>query len=122
MDNMTTERIGDHSLYFAAEQGPLLASEQDALDLLGATYGTETDIIVVPVHRFSLEFFDLRNRQAGHFFQKMQNYRMRLIVLGDISGPMARSKALSDFVGEINRVGYHLFATGRADMEARLAR
>lgn len=122
MDEMTTKRISDHNLYSAATQGPPLASEQDALDLLGEIYGTEADIIVVPVHRFSQAFFDLSNRQAGHFFQKMQNYRIRLFVLGDMSGHMKRSKALSDFVGETNRIGYHLFAADRAEMEARLDR
>lgn len=121
MDEMT-ERINNTNLYFAANQGPSLASEQDALDLLGETYGTDADIIVVPAHRFSPDFFDLSNRQAGYFFQKMQNYRIRLFVLGDISGQMKRSKALSDFVGETNRIGYHLFASDRADMEAGLDR
>ena len=119
---MTTEQINGHNLYFAAEEGPVLAGEQDALDLLRATYGMEADIIVVPVHRFSPEFFDLSNRQAGYFFQKMQNYRMRLIVLGDISRQMAGSTALRNFVGEINRAGYHLFAAHRSDMEEKLSR
>jgi hypothetical protein len=122
MDKMTTKWISNHNLYFAATEGPSLACEQDALDLLGEIYGTEADVIVVPVHRFSPGFFDLSNRQAGHFFQKMQNYRIRLFVVGDISGPMKRSKALSDFVGETNRIGYHLFAADRVDMEARLDR
>lgn len=34
VDDMGTERIGSLNLYFAAAQGPALASEQDALDLL----------------------------------------------------------------------------------------
>lgn len=122
MDELKAERINNHNLYFAHTQGPSLASEQDALDLLGEIYGTEAEIIVVPVHRFSPAFFDLSNRQAGHFFQKMQNYRIRLFVLGDMSGPIKRSKALSDFVGETNRIGYHLFAADLADLEARLDR
>lgn len=122
MDEMNTERINSQNLFYVSEQGALLASEQDALDLLGQVYGRETDIIVVPAHRFSQEFFNLSNKQAGHFFQKMENYRMRLIVLGDISGPMARSNALRDFVREINHAGHHYFASDQADMEAILAR
>ena len=122
VDDMSIERIGSLNLYFAAAQGPALASEQDALNLLGATYGLGTDILVVLVDRFPPEFFDLSTRQAGHFFQKMQNYRMRLVILGDISGQIARSEAFREFVGEINRIGYHLFAADRTEIEVRLHR
>lgn len=120
VDDMSTEYIRGVSVYYAAAQGPALASEQDALDLLGATYGLGTAIIAVPVDRFAPEFFDLSTRQAGHFFQKMQNYRMRLVILGDISGQIVRSKAFSEFVGEINRIGFHLFAADQTELEMRL--
>ncbi|HEV7344980.1 MAG TPA: DUF4180 domain-containing protein [Devosia sp.] len=117
---MVTERHNDIALFYAAASGPALASEQDALDLLGETYGTETDIVVVPAERFSPEFFDLSSRLAGHFFQKLQNYRMRLVILGDISAHLSGSKALRDFVGETNRIGYHLFVPDRAALLERL--
>lgn len=110
------------TLHFAAAEGPALASEQDALDLLGETYGTEASVIVVPASRFAPQFFDLSSTLAGHFFQKMQNYRMRLVILGDISDHLARSAALADFVRETNRTGHHLFAADRAQMEAGLGR
>ena len=97
-----------------AADGPLLASEADALDLIGQTYGEEIDMIAVPVGRLSPEFFTLSNQLAGHFFQKMQNYRLRLAIVGDLSAQLAASKALSDFVGETNRIGHHIFAPDRA--------
>lgn len=118
---MSIEQVSGLNLHFAAGEGPTLASEQDALDLLGETYGMDADMIVVPVNRFSPEFFDLSSRQAGHFFQKMQNYRVRLVILGDVAAPLARSKALRDFVAETNRAGHHLFVPDRAALEARLA-
>jgi hypothetical protein len=99
-----------------------LASEQDALDLLAETYGQDIDVIVVPVGRFTPQFFQLNSKLAGHFFQKMQNYRARLVILGDISSYVESSKALQDFVGETNRTGHHLFAADRSDLEARLSR
>ncbi|MGO1767120.1 hypothetical protein CAP48_08110 [Advenella sp. S44] len=117
---MGIERLGNLNVYFAAAEGPALASEQDALDLIGETYGQEIDVIVVPVGRFTPEFFQLSSKQAGHFFQKMQNYQTRLVILGDISAYSASSKALQDFVGETNRTGHHLFAATRSEMEARL--
>lgn len=119
---MNTERFKGLNLFLAAADGPALASEQDALDLLGETYGTDTDVIVVPAVRFAPAFFDLSSRLAGHFFQKLQNYRMRLVILGDISVHVARSQALADFISETNRSGHHLFAADRAALESGLRR
>lgn len=117
---MSVQTTNGTRLYFVAAEGPALSSEQDALDLLGEIYGTETDMIVVPAGRFAPGFFDLSTKMAGHFFQKLQNYQMRLAILGDISAYTAASKALRDFVGETNRVGRHLFAPDRTGLEARL--
>lgn len=99
-----------------------MATEQDALDLLDEAYGEEIDMIVVPVQRFPSLFFHLSTRQAGHFLKKMQNYRTRLAIIGDISGHVSRSKALNDFVGEISRIGYHMFVAGRISLSKRLSR
>lgn len=117
---MRTETVNGLTLFFVAAQGPALCSEQDALDLLGETYGTEADMVVVPASRFAPDFFDLSTKLAGHFFQKLQNYQMRLAIVGDISGPMARSTALRDFVGETNRRAHHLFAADRAALDTAL--
>lgn len=114
------ERINGLALFFVDAEGPALSSEQDALDLLGQTYGKEADMIVVPAERFAPDFFDLSTRLAGHFFQKLQNYRMRLAIIGDISGPLSASKALRDFVGETNRLGHHRFAADRDALMAAL--
>lgn len=58
----------------------------------------------MPLTRLDPEFFELRNGLAGAFFQKLQNYRKRLVVLGDIAEQIAASKSLHDFVHETNRV------------------
>lgn len=118
---MSIETLNGQTLYFASEAGPMLAGEADALDLMGETYGTGADMIVVPVSRLAPEFFDLSTRLAGGFFQKMQNYRMRLVIFGDIEPHLQRSKSLRDFVGETNRMGHHLFVPDRAALEARLS-
>ncbi|WFE74741.1 DUF4180 domain-containing protein [Roseinatronobacter sp. S2] len=119
---MSTDPFQGFNLYFAAAEGPALSTEQDALDLLGETWGTGADVIVVPVNRFAPCFFELSNKQAGHFFQKMQNYQARLVILGDISVHASHSKALAGFVEEINRIGHHIFAFDRKDMEVKLSR
>lgn len=117
---MAVESINGTNVFFVAAEGPALMSEQDALDLLGETYGTQTDLLAVPAGRFAPDFFDLSTRAAGHFFQKLQNYRMRLAIVGDISRHTASSKALQDFVRETNRTGHHLFASDRPALENML--
>lgn len=105
-----------------AEDGPLLSSEQDALDLLGETYGTDIALIAVPKGRLAPSFFDLSTRQAGLFLQKLQNYQMRLAIVGDIATPLAASAALRDFVRETNRIGHHFFVPDEAALASALKR
>ncbi|UJW85278.1 DUF4180 domain-containing protein [Devosia sp. SL43] len=117
---MKTTKHNGVTLLELDSAGPLLATDQDAADLIGSTYGTDADVIVVPLARFDPKFLDLRSGIAGIFFQKLQNYRLRLVVLGDIADAIAASKSLHDFVYETNRVGNHLFAPNRQTMLARL--
>lgn len=119
---MAIELVNGLSVMVLEETGPRLGSEQDALDVVGATYGLDVDVVAIPVSRLDPNFFVLGNKQAGHFIQKLQNYSLRLVILGDISAAMAGSKALTDFVGETNRIGHHFFAADRAAMEAGFGR
>lgn len=119
---MAIETVNGLSVMVLEEAGPQLGSEQDALDVIGATYGLDVDAAAIPVSRLDPGFFDLSNKMAGHFIQKLQNYSLRLVILGDISAAMAKSRALTDFVGETNRIGHHYFAVDRAAMEAGFGR
>ena len=40
---------------------------------------------------------------AGEFVQKIVNYQLQLVIVGDISAQVAASDALRDFVREANR-------------------
>lgn len=117
---MTEEIVNGIKVLMLENAGPALSSEADALDVIGQTYGQEIDAIVIPAERFTPEFFRLSTRRAGGFIQKFQNYRLRLVVLGDIAAHVAGSVALADFVRETNRVGHHLFVTDRAMLAATL--
>lgn len=101
--------------------GPLLGSSRDASDLLGEAFGADADVVAIPATRLAPDFFNLRSGLAGEFFQKMQNYQRRLVIVGDISAYLARSSALRDFVGETNRIGNHLFVADQAALQAALA-
>lgn len=101
-------------------EGPQIAAEADANDIIGATYGLEVDVIAVPADRFVDDFFWLSSGLAGAVLQKMQQYGFRFAVLGDISRFTAESPALRDFVYESNRRGQTMFLADRAALEARL--
>ncbi|GGA52595.1 DUF4180 domain-containing protein [Pelagibacterium lentulum] len=101
--------IGGQVIVVVDDNGLQLNDEQGALDLLGEIYGSEAEWVAIPVSRLAPDFFELRNRKAGGFFQKLTNYRMKALIVGDISEHLANSKALQDFVRECNRGGSFRF-------------
>lgn len=48
-------------------------------------------------------FFDLKTGLAGDILQKVSNYRLRIVIVGDFS--MYDSKSLRDFIFESNKSG-----------------
>ncbi|MCP3753411.1 DUF4180 domain-containing protein [Streptomyces sp. TBY4] len=120
MADLLVDHHGVPVLVCAAD-GPPVATEQDALDQLigGAFY--RTDIVAVPVERLDTAFFDLRSGLAGAIMQKFVNYRVRLVVVGDLSRHLEESRALRDLVRESNE-GRHIWFLPDLDaLSARLA-
>lgn len=110
---------------------PVLLCDQDgrklnggdtALDLIGDAMGCHAEVVAVPVERVADEFFALRSGVAGDVVQKFVNYRLRLVIVGDIVSHVADSDALRDFVREANRGTQMWFVADRAELEQRLAR
>lgn len=108
-------------VWHAPAEGPELATEQDAVDLIGATYGLGADVLVVPVERFAARFFDMHERLIGHFFSKVVQYGYRLVVLGDVRHHVEASTVFRDVVRESNRGKDVWFVTDSAELDARLA-
>ncbi|MEU7057114.1 DUF4180 domain-containing protein [Streptomyces sp. NPDC046197] len=103
-----------------APGGPPLDGESAALDLIGDAMGRDAELVAVPVERVCEEFFRLRSGVAGAIVQKFVNYRLRLVVMGDISRHVESSAALRDFVYESNG-GHQLWFLADADaLDARL--
>lgn len=83
--------------------GVTITGVQDALDhLIGAAFQS-AEVVAVPSTRLDDGFFDLSTGFAGEVLQKFANYRLRLVVVGDISRHLAASSALPDLVREANR-------------------
>lgn len=116
---MQTLTLAGEEVGLLAADGLCIDSEQAALDMIGETFGSDVSTILVPRARLAPSFFDLRSGLLGAVAQKFSNYRMRLIVLGDISAEVASSNAFRDHVRETERGGTVCFARD-VDEAARL--
>jgi len=58
---------------------------------------------------------------AGDVVRKFQMYRIRLVVLGDVSTHLAASDAFRSFVHETNRGGDLWFVADEEELAAKLA-
>jgi hypothetical protein len=79
----------------------LIVNSQDTLQLIVDMYYQSYDRIVVHEKNISPEFFDLRTGLAGEILQKFVNYKMRLVIVGDLE--KYRSQSLRDFIFESNK-------------------
>ena len=108
----------NHRLLVLNSEGQILSRTQDLLDLIQEAFAQKASGLVVPVSRLDRSFFQLRTGLAGEFVQKMVNYQLKLIIVGDISGHVAASDALRDFVRETNRGQTIFFVSHLEDLSA----
>lgn len=101
--------------------GDIVATEQDALDLIGNAGYQGARWTAVPADRLDTAFFQLRTRLAGSIVQKFVQYGMGLAVVGDISRHTEESSALRDFVRECNRGRQTWFLADVEELRERLA-
>ena len=107
MSDQVREIQGQRVLVCAPEGGPVL-TDRDASDLVQLGFDHQAHWLAIPVERLGPDFFNLSTRIAGEVIQKLVNYRIKLAVVGDVSGSVAQSNALRDFVVESNR-GQHVW-------------
>lgn len=104
-----------------ALDGAPLGDDRDATRVMSAALEHDADIVAIPTARLTQTFFDLNTRAAGAFVQKFINYRLRLAFLGDMSAPLAASRALQAYVAESNRGQDVWFVADRIDLERKLS-
>lgn len=117
----TVREIGGVRAYVCDAQGPPLATERDATDIVGEMLGADASLAVIPLSRLPPAFLDLKTRLAGELLQKFVNYHRRVAIVGDVSEAVAGSAALADFVRESNRGRTVWFVADLAALEAKLA-
>ena len=112
--------IGGTKAYLLAPDGPKVASEQDAVDIIGQLWGQSVRLVVIPVARFADGAFDLRTTVLGHFTQKFVGYGKQLVILGDLGEHLAVSEPLRAYVRESNRGKHIWFVADLNQLAARL--
>lgn len=117
----TLQTINDVSVLMCEAEGEPIAGEREALDCIGDAGYQGARWAVIPVERFDDAFFRLNTRVAGAIIQKFVQYRVGLVVLGDISRHTEASSALRDFVRECNRGTHTWFLADAAELRERLA-
>ncbi len=103
-----TVELARSLVYLVGADAEPLATDRQASDILGDAFSTGARVVAIPVERLSPAFLDLKTRLAGDVLQKFVNYGFRVAIVGDVSGPVAQSDALRDFVRESNR-GRHVW-------------
>ncbi|MFG2502103.1 DUF4180 domain-containing protein [Streptomyces sp. NPDC048441] len=116
----TLQEIQDVPVLMCLPEGEAIGSEQDALDLIGNGGYQGARWVVIPAARLDAAFFRLSTRVAGDIIQKFVNYRMGLVVLGDISRHTEASSSLRDFVRECNRGTQTWFLADVEELRERL--
>ncbi|WP_417581561.1 DUF4180 domain-containing protein [Pelagibacterium sp.] len=89
-------------------------------DLIGVAWEHEVEIVAVPTSCLPEKVFELRSGLLGELAQKAANYRIRLVIVGDVSRYLAASKAFHDYVYETNTGLTLWFVPDMAVLETRL--
>ena len=114
------EQRGGVSVLVCDPAGPPVATTEAALDLIGGAAFGGAEVVALPAGRLDPDFFSLGTRFAGEVMQKFVNYRLRLVVVGDISAHLAASGALRALVAESNRHDHVWFVPDLAALDERL--
>jgi hypothetical protein len=115
MDSTVLEVAGRRILV-CASAGAALAKPGDANDFLAEAWAREVNMLAIPAARLGEDFFDLRTGLAGEVGQKFANYRMPLVIIGDLTQWTARSRAFRDYVREANAGSSLWFVADQAEL------
>lgn len=107
-------------VFLCDADGPPIAGDREAADLVGEAFGADAAVIAIPLTRLTPDFLRLGAGLAGAILQKLVNYRFQVAILGEVNDAVAASDALRDFVRESNRGRTVWFLSDLAALEAGL--
>lgn len=111
--NLKLIDVGNESVAEVSDDGLVIKSVQDALELLAtASYEQGATCVLLREQHLLPEFFELQTGLAGEILQKYTNYRMKLVIVGNFSG--VQSNSLKAFILESNRGQQVAFMPTRA--------
>jgi hypothetical protein len=99
----TVREIHDVSVLVCDPAGPPLVTRAEFNDLIASAWSQKASLVAIPLARLDPGFLDLRSGIAGEVMQKFVTYHLRLALIGDMSAPLAQSRAWRDFVRETNQ-------------------
>jgi uncharacterized protein DUF4180 len=108
-------------ILICAVDGPRISGERDINDVVSAAWQHQATMVAIPVQRLDPAFFRLSSRIAGEVLQKLVNYRLRPVIVGDVSTWSVESGALRDFILESNRGHSVWFVEDLDELRRRLA-
>jgi hypothetical protein len=98
--------------------GPPIADEDGVLDVVGQAFGDGAEVVAIPISRLDPSFTQLASGFAGAVVQKFVNYRLRLVVVGELEGA---SGPVDDWVREADRGRQLWFVADLGELDARLS-
>jgi Domain of unknown function (DUF4180) len=107
-------------IFECSTEGPPPRDEQDAVELMSEATEQGARFLVLPAEWLGDDFFWLSTRIAGAVIRKFVTCGFRAAIMGDISGYLAASSALRDFVYESNRGDDLWFLANLEEVAARL--
>ena len=116
----SVNQLGDRTVLVLDASGDDFDAEHLANDLVGLAWGHEATVVAVPAGALPDRFYDLRSGLLGDVTQKFANYRLHLVVVGDIADYIASSKAFRDYAYEANKGRTLWFVPDLDALEARL--
>ena len=116
----TTYDLSGVRVFECTVEGQQLHHEQDAITIIGEAMAQAAELIVIPIARLHSDFFQLRTQLAGGILQKFVNYRLRVVIVGDLLELASTHPALRSFIYESNQGDQLWFLSDMDQLRKRL--
>jgi hypothetical protein len=98
-----------------------IRAASDSAALISLAVEHQAAMVVLPASELDGAFFQLKTGVAGDLIQKFVNYRLQLVIIGNLAPSTEQSAALRAFISESNRGRTLWFLPTLGDLRARLA-